>query len=132
MVKGQQQQGPSLLEWIAAALGLLVTTGLLVFLGLEAAQSGSSQPPLLNVRPVAVTNQAGGYVLEVQVANRSGQTATAVNIEGELSRGGRAVETSSAILDYVPAHSERKAGLMFSEDPRKLQLKLRPTGYAEP
>jgi uncharacterized protein (TIGR02588 family) len=32
----------------------------------------------------------------------------------------------------VPAHSYRKGGLFFSQDPRKYPLQLRAKGYTEP
>ena len=39
---------------------------------------------------------------------------------------------SEAVLDYVPAGSDREGGLWFSRDPRAGQLTLRAKGYADP
>lgn len=130
----QQRTKPSLLEWIAGAVGLAVTAGLLVFLGLEAADPASERPPVLDVRPIAITKTAVGHILEVEVSNGSGKTAASVHIEGELTGAGPdgGAETSNAVVDYMPGHSQRRAGLIFSGDPRTGQLKLRATGYQKP
>ena len=128
----KEQSGPPLLEWTSAAVGAVLAIGILVFIAIEALDSSATKPPLLEVRPTAVAGAGGFYVVEVTVANRSGQTAAAVEIEGELMQGGNPVETSNATVSYVPGHSERNAGLIFSRDPRAHQLQVRATGYEQP
>lgn len=130
--KQKKKGGPSLLEWISGAVGALLAIAILLFLTLEALDSGATKPPLLHVRPTAVTTFNGLYIVELTVTNRSGQTAAAVEVEGELSRSGRVVETSNATLSYVPGNSERKAGLLFTHDPRSNRLQVRATGYQQP
>ena len=66
------------------------------------------------------------------IDNASRRTAAAVSIEGTLRDGGQTVETSTATLSFVPGHSERKAGLIFTRDPRRHALEVRATGYEEP
>lgn len=128
----KQRKGPSLLEWIAAAVGALLVIGTLTFIGLEAIATGDSRPPILEVTPVSVVSEAGSHVLKVKVTNRSGQTAAAVEIEGELRQGGQTLETSNATLSYVPGHSDREAGLVFSRDPKLYRVKVRATGFELP
>jgi uncharacterized protein (TIGR02588 family) len=124
--------GTPLLEWISAAIGAAIAITLLAFIAAEAVRSVPEAPPVLEVRPTALKGRQGLYIVEVTVANRSGQTAAAVNIEGELRQGGTSVEKSSATLSYVPGFSEREAGLIFSRDPRQFQLQVRATGYEKP
>lgn len=128
----KKQSGPPVLEWVSAAVGAVLAIGILIFISIEALDSSASRPPLLEVRPTAVAGAGGFYVVEVTVANRSGQTAAAVEIQGELMQGGSSVETSNATVSYVPGHSERNAGLIFSRDPRAHQLQVRSTGYERP
>lgn len=128
----KKQSGPPVLEWVSAAVGAVLAIGILVFIAIEALDSSASRPPLLEVRPTGVFQGSGLYVVEVTVANRTGQTAAAVEIQGELMQGGSSVETSNATLSYVPGHSERNAGLIFSRDPRAHQLQVRATGYEQP
>lgn len=131
--KSKQPQGdPSLLEWISGGIGALLAIAVLSLLTIEALDSTTARPPLLLVEPVGAVKAGEMYVVEVEVANRSGQTAAAVEIEGELSSGGEPVETSGATVAYVPAHSKRSAGLVFTRDPRTHQLQIRATGYEEP
>ena len=115
-----------LLEWAAAALGLVMALALLAILGWAIVDGGDDRVPVLEARLEAVTAMPGGHVAEIRVTNRSGQTAAAVQVEGTL--GG---ELASATIDYVPAHSEANAGLIFEADPRA-GLELRVLGYELP
>lgn len=128
----KQAKGPSLLEWIAAAIGALLVIGTLTFIGLEALATKDGSPPILQVTPVSVASEGGSHVVQVKVTNSSSQTAAAVQIQGELRRGGQALETSNATLSYVPAQSEQMAGLLFTLDPRRYSIQVRATGYEEP
>ena len=120
------------LEWIAAATGLLLTLGMMGVIGWEALQGGRTQPPSVEATVERVTPGAAGFVVEVALRNRSSSTAAAVQLQGDLTSGGETLETSSAMLDYVPGKSSRRAGLFFTEDPRRHELKVRALGYAEP
>jgi uncharacterized protein (TIGR02588 family) len=130
--KQKEQKGPSLLEWASAALGAILAIGTLVFIAIEAVDPAAEKPPLLYVQPLAVVAEGGLYVVELEVANRSGQTAAAVEIEGELKQAGNRIETSNATLNYVPGHSERRGGLIFTRDPRRYSFEVRATGFAKP
>lgn len=121
-----------LLEWIAAGLGLLLAVGMVAIIGLEALRGDSSQLPAIEVRAASILRTPSGFVVEIVAVNRSGGTAAAVQIEGVLKSGERAVETSSLTFDYVPGHAERKGGLFFARDPRLHRLELRPLGYQAP
>ena len=101
------------LEWIAAALGLLVILAFLAVLATDAVRSGDDDLPQLSARIENVSAVPGGYVAQIAVANGSGQTAASVQVEGKLGD-----EVASATIDYVPGHSEAKGGLMFKGDPR--------------
>jgi len=117
--------------WIAAALGLVVTLGLLGFVGWQALSSPKQEPPRIVVETGEVHRFAGGWVVEVTARNLSPQPAAAVEIEGTLRQGGSET-TAKATLDYVPGHSTREAGLFLSRDPRAGTLDVRASGYATP
>lgn len=114
------------LEWVAAALGLLVFLGLIAVLLFEAATSGSDDVPILSAQVEAVTPVPGGHVARIVVVNASGQTAAAVQVEGKLGE-----ETAQATFDYVPGHSRTQGGLMFKGDPTS-GIELAVTGYELP
>lgn len=122
------REGTPLLEWIAAAIGALVTLALLGFIAWKAVTATPADPATVVLRPGAVHATAGGYVVEVTAHNPTDSTAAAVRIEGRLGGG----ETSEATIDYVPGRSEREAALLFTKDPRSHGLSLRATGYEKP
>ena len=128
----QQENGTPLLEWIAAGAGLMLTLGVLGSIGWEALQGGGEAAPAIEVTVERVMPVAAGYVVEVRATNRSPATAAAVQIEGELDKGGAEPVTSSATIDYVPGESDRRAGLFFTDDPRAYPLEVRALGYAKP
>lgn len=120
-----------LLEWVSAAIGLVLTLGVIGIIGWEALNPDDS-PPAMRVESLGATRTADGYVLEVRVSNTGGSPAAAVLVEGELSRPGGEVETAEVSFDYVPDHSTRTGGLFFQGDPSAGALKLTAKGYVSP
>jgi uncharacterized protein (TIGR02588 family) len=121
-----------MIEWIAAGIGAVVVVGLLTLLLIKAVHWQASAPPMMHVEPQRVVAGTGGYILEVRVVNAADNTGANVQVEGTLKRGGSDVETSNAMVAYVPGHAHVKAGLQFSRDPRQYEMQLRITGYEEP
>ena len=120
------------LEWVAAAVGALITLALLGVIGWEAFTGSSQQPAAVSLAAGAVHSTEGGFVLQVIATNRSSQTAAALHIEGELTPAGSPPETSTATVSYVPGRSQREAALVFTQDPRRHRLRLRVLGYEKP
>lgn len=118
-------------EWVFAALSGLLVLGVVAYLLFEALSRRDS-PPLLRVEVGATTAAAGRHVVEFWVHNDGGTTAAALQVEGVLTQDTATVETSAATLDFVPAESRRQAGLIFSRDPRRYRLEIRPLGYELP
>lgn len=121
-----------LIEWIAGGLGLVLTLALLGFVGWQALQEPESAPPWIEVRTADITQNGGGYLVEIAAANRTGQTAAGVEVEGEVTHPDGRTERSTTTLDYVPGHSEARGGLFFTTDPAAGGLQIRPLGYREP
>lgn len=120
-----------LVEWIAAAAGLIATVAVVGVIGWEALNA-TNGPPSIKVALHGVTAVEGGYVAELQVANRGGRPAAQVIVEGVLHSGGEEVETAETTFDYVPDNSVRHGGLFFRSDPRAASLQLRPKGFTDP
>jgi len=119
-----------LLEWVVSGLGLALVSGAAAVVLWHGTQP--ADPPAIRLRAVGVERTAAGFVVEVEAANGSPSTAAAVEIEGRVSAPGRPVETSTATIDYLPGHGRRTAGLVFENDPRSNELKLRTRGFARP
>ncbi|MEW9856565.1 hypothetical protein [Novosphingobium sp. M1R2S20] len=121
------------LEWIAAGIGLTLTLVIVGVIGWDAVNgTAAGQPPAVEASVARITPVATGYVVEVKLRNRSPATAASVGVEGELTSGGTALETSRAMVDYVPGRSERGAGLFFTRNPAQHTLQVRALGYADP
>lgn len=135
MTKPPRRAG-SALEWPAAILGALLIIGVIGFLlwdGMAERDRGSD--PRITVRADSVVPYDGGarYILPIEVTNAGGVAAAAVIIEGVLAdSAGRPVERSETILALLPASSSRRAGLVFSRDPRLYTVALRPLGFEQP
>lgn len=133
-VSGGGAHGPnehtSLLEWVVAALGLvLVVTAVWVML---ADARRERTPPDIVVRADSVHALPGsGFLVRFTAHNRGRETAAEVEIVGEL-RDAAGTATSRVRLDYLPGESRRGGGLLFARDPRAGALALRAEGYREP
>jgi uncharacterized protein (TIGR02588 family) len=140
--KGQKEQkggksgqgknmGPTTTEWVVGIGSTLLVLALLGFV-IYTAVSGTDSPPVVAVRVERVFPVPGGYMVEVAAYNEGGTTAAALTIEGTLKQDTVTVETSTATISYVPAETEREAGLFFTQDPRRHTLEVRPLGYDRP
>lgn len=132
MVRQKKRSGTPLLEWVASGIGLVLTLSMLGLLLREALSGEAGQLPAIDVAIQRIAPAGSGFVVEIEAVNRSGGTAAGVEIEGQLKSGGASIETSSAVLDYVPGHSRRSGGLFFREDPRRHQIEVRALGFQTP
>jgi uncharacterized protein (TIGR02588 family) len=119
------------LEWIVASLGVLLVGGAIAFLVFHSTTRGQTPP---DVRAVAerVLELDHGYVVQFRAVNEGGSAAAQVTIQGELVGPDGTTERGEAVLDYLPPRSDREGGLLFEDDPRQGELRLRATGYAKP
>lgn len=124
--RSRQPARPPLLEWIASALGLILTLGVMGVIARDAFRLAADLAPDVAVAATRVRQTDTGFLLEFEARNLSPITAAQVTIEGKLAGG----ETSIATIDYVPGRSVRRGGLYFTEDPRGAEL--RALGYQNP
>ena len=124
--------GTPALEWIAAALGTALTLFVVGVIGWEALHSRQTKPPAITAERLGVASVAGGYLVEIRVANRGGRPAAQVLVEGELASPQGDPEVSEATFDYIPDSSARTGGLFFRSDPAAGTLTLRAKGFVEP
>lgn len=124
---------PTFWEWIVAALGLVLVVASMAVLLHEAWTSPTLPPhPQIRVLDIQPLRGQAGFLVRLQVDNRSGATAANLRIEGELKRGEEVVERSETEFQYLPGHSSREAGLFFTRDPRALRLELSARSFQKP
>jgi uncharacterized protein (TIGR02588 family) len=119
------------LEWVTAAIGILLVSGVIGFLLYRGATKGDT-PPTIKIQIESVKPTGESYLVNFRAINTGDTTAAAVTIEGELKNGEKSEETSDISLTYVPAHSERRGGLIFTKNPNDYQLQIRAKGYEQP
>ena len=118
-------------EWVAAAVSTVLVLAVVGYL-LYDAVARPQTPPSVQVRADTVLQADGLWLVRFRATNHGHQTAAGLKVEGELMRADSSVETSEAVLDYVPGRSVRHGGLFFRHDPRAYRLELRALGYQEP
>jgi uncharacterized protein (TIGR02588 family) len=118
-------------EWVAAAVSTALVLAVVGYL-LYDAVARPQTPPSIQVAADTVFQSGGLWLVEFRATNAGHETAAAVKVEGELMRADSSVESSEAVLDYVPGRSVRHGGLFFRQDPRAYRLELRAHGYQEP
>lgn len=123
--------GVSRLEWIVAAMGLLLVAGSVAYL-IHVGMTKSGKPPDVVVTVDRILPGEQGYRVALSARNSGGSTAEEVGIEGRLMDGDRTVETGRVTLDFLPPDSVREATIGFRNDPRRYRLELQTQGYREP
>lgn len=119
-----------LLEWVVAAVGLLVVAVALSILIRQAMTPATPADPV--VRVVGIERAAAGWRVDVEARNHGRTTATEVDVSGILTPTGGTPETASATLDYVAGGGTSELSLLFRNDPRRGQLVLAIGGWSEP
>lgn len=120
-----------LLEWIVAAIGLLLVAGTAAYIAWQGYTRAGAAPDIA-LEAVEIRAIGGGYLVSIRATNNGGTTAKGVKVQGELARDGRVVESSEMSFDYLPPDSQRRGGLLFTADPRLHELKLSAKGYELP
>lgn len=118
-------------EWVVAAVGLVLVVTSLGYLAYEAV-AGHPSPPDIIVQSEQVVPMTESYLLKIAVTNKGGQTVANLRVKGRLVNGPGSGEENETTFDYVPAHSTRKGGLLFRQDPRASRVELGAGGYQEP
>jgi uncharacterized protein (TIGR02588 family) len=118
-------------EWIIAAIGALVVLSAVTIMLYEAFSSPST-PPKIEVVVDSIVDTEYGWVVEFRVRNHGQQTAAGLVVEGELRSDTGTIEKAQVTIDYVPAESSRRGGLLFTHDPRRYALEVKGKGYDRP
>jgi uncharacterized protein (TIGR02588 family) len=118
-------------EWAFGIAGFILVGATVVFLGYRAF-AGAQGPPDIAVRAESVVAVEGGYLVPISAVNKGDIPAANVTVQGALKSESATVETSEMTFQYLPGRSERKGGLFFGQDPRRLKLVVRARGYEKP
>lgn len=129
--KRNKNKQPSVWEWVAAFIGLVLVVGTIGFMLYKAIWVKDSSPDV-EVQIESVEQVSNGYLVKFRALNRGGTTAAGLIIEAELKRGAEKLETNQTTIDFLPSNSVRNGGFFFTNDPRQFDLQLRAVGYQHP
>ena len=87
---------------------------------------------VLRQAALAVQQAGAGWVVTFEASNTGPRTASEVEIEGEILAHGHVLARGRTRIDYLPARSTRKGGILFDRDPTGAALRMRAVGYADP
>lgn len=130
--KQTTDDGKPVLEYVAGAVGFLLTLGLIGFIGHEALVRPEGQLPNITVSQTEVRAMGAGYQIGFEARNEASVTAAAVQIEAILEVPGADPVVSGVTIDYVPGKSTRSGGIFLPVDPASGTLRLRALGYSQP
>ena len=128
---GSVSERTPLLEWIFAAVGLILVASSIGYIAYYSATS-KEKPPEIQVEIVSIKNISNGYLVEFKASNKGEKAAASVQIEGKISEGESEIESKNATLDYIASDSEQRGGLYFSKDPNAHNLEVKAIGYENP
>ena len=118
-------------EFATGVLGALIVALFLSFLGYQAI-TGRDEPVELHTSVVRIEASPSQYIVHYRVRNAGGETAESVRVLGQIVSDGTTVQQASATLAYVPDSSDRQGTLIFTQDPRSRDLRLRVVSYNVP
>lgn len=118
-------------EWVFGAVSAAGVAGLVVFLGYQALFD-DSRPAALFVSVEGVERVDAGTVVTVAVANRGGETASAVTVYASAPDASGRASQKQIEFDYIGAHAVRRGAVVFPGAVAPDALRLEIGGYAEP
>lgn len=127
---GSKSPRAPVLEWVTAAIGLVLLLGVIGVILADAA-GGNDAGPEIVVDRLATRPAGRGWVVEFEARNIANAPAAHVQVTGVLAGPGQP-ERSSATIDYLPGGGAARGGLMFRSDPAGSVLELGADGYREP
>lgn len=118
-------------ELITSIIGLIIFLFVFIYMLKEALLSNNTSPDIV-IEKGMITEHSSSYVVEITVFNNGNSTAEGLEIEGSLYSNNVLIESSKTTFDYVPKQSQRKGGLIFTNNPEENKIVFRASGFEEP
>lgn len=125
-------QGRTVAERITLAVSAMVVLsilGLVTYLYFQ----GDEKPVsvVATARVDEIRHESEVYYVPVDVKNEGDRTVEEVTIQGELVTDGQ-IETAEFTLTYLAGGEHATGTFIYSEDPLKGELTVRPVSYKDP
>lgn len=120
----------SALEWFVSILSIIAVAGVVAILIHE--HMTETQPtPVLTIHVDKIEKQGEHFLAAATARNDGDKTASRLECLARLTGRDNAVEEHMARIEFLPPHSTKRIGFVFSRDPREGDLKVAPGGYEE-
>jgi uncharacterized protein (TIGR02588 family) len=126
-----RNQRRKLPEWITFFFALLIVAMILGLVIYEWATE-NNQPPILSISHQDIREAQGQYYVPFTVTNKGGETATSVQVSGELQLEGRPTEIGEQQIDFLSKGEEQEGAFIFNHDPSSGVLQIRVSSYKLP
>jgi len=126
-----ETQQPHWVEWLTGIVSAALVLGMIAWMAGEALFQQDVAPSFRS-QVVATAAVEGGHRVEFEISNQGTSTAAAVVVRAELIEAGRSVEAAEVTFDYVPGKSTVIGGVIFSQNPAGLDIRLAAVGYTDP
>lgn len=127
---GRRREGSDPLETLVSLLSALLLLGAIGFLVWEGVSL--TEPPTFEAETGAVWHSDGRYYLPLVVRNSGGESVQNLGLNVTLEEGARTVAQAETAIVWLPAHSQRRAVVIFDQDPKAYRIVTSFEGYEPP
>lgn len=132
MPKAKQAAGDTpWLEWVVGGFGALVFVVMVGALVSNGARTPDA-PPSIETRIERTARVDNGYAVQIVAINQGDITAAQVKLGATLMLPSGETEEREITFDFLPPHSARRGGFLFTQDPRSGALTIEADGYIDP
>jgi uncharacterized protein (TIGR02588 family) len=119
------------LEWLLGGLGAAMLFSGVAFL-VHQGLTSNGHPGAIVVKMIDVSPAGDAFVVRYEMHNSGDDTLSNLRVTARLRDGEKEIESSSTIIDYLPARSTQEGGFYLRRDPRLHTLEIAPEGYQSP
>lgn len=129
--EGPVEQGTSVVEWVAAAVGAVLFVAMIGYLVQLGFQDIEGVPQIeLSAQPAI--RQGSSHLVGFKATNVGKATALNLVVAATLYDGEEEIEHKEATIDYLPMQSSRSGGFIFAHDPADYRLRIAASSYLDP
>lgn len=115
------------LEWLIAAVGIVLVVGNFGYLGWRAAQEKTPPSFVAEIASVEPSNQ--GFLVRINVKNNGGTPVADLRLIATFSG---TEKSSEVMIDYLPSRSNRTAGFLTNDPVKPDEVTFHFESFTEP
>jgi uncharacterized protein (TIGR02588 family) len=128
--QAKQQEGSDPLETLVSVVSALLLLGAIGFLIWEGISL--TEPPRFEAETGVMWTSDGRYYLPMEVYNSGGESVQNLGLSVTLKDGEKTVARTETAIAWLPAHSQRRAVVIFDQNPEAYRVVTSFKGYEPP